>query len=178
MALCLIISVLNACGLSNNQKPAPIYGKAKSSRNDRSAVTHPIGDASSSEEASWYSSEYIFGQKKESTSPQRKMSPPVLALMTEADTYSEAGNLEAAVGKIQRALRIDSRNPLLLYKLAKIRLKQSRPGQAENLAKKAAILSDNNRRLKKQSWLLISEARKQQENYHGAKEALMKANQL
>jgi hypothetical protein len=95
------------------------------------------------------------------------MSPAVLALVSEAETSSRSGDLESAVVTLERALRIDSRNPTLTYKLAALRLKQSKPRLAEDLAKKAALLAADDKALKKKSWLLISEARRQQKNYHG-----------
>ena len=107
---------------------------------------------------------------------KKTLSPAVVALMSEADRNSKAGQLDYAVATIDRALRIDTRNPILTYKLAVLRLKQSKPRLAEDLAKKAALLAGNDKNLKKQSWLLISEARRQQNNLYGAKEAKLKAN--
>ncbi|MCK5120935.1 MAG: hypothetical protein KAQ91_03080 [Methylococcales bacterium] len=107
---------------------------------------------------------------------KKTLSPAVVALMSEADRNSKAGQLDSAVATIERALRIDTRNPILTYKLAVLRLKQSKPRLAEDLAKKAALLAGNDKNLKKQSWLLISEARRQQNNLYGAKEAKLKAN--
>lgn len=107
---------------------------------------------------------------------KKTLSPAVLALLSQADTNSKAGELDSAVATIERALRIDPRNPILTYKLAALRLKQSKPRLAEDLAKKAALLSANDKNLKKQSWLLISEARRKQNNLYGAKEAKLKAD--
>lgn len=112
------------------------------------------------------------------THVKKATSPAILALVFEADRRSRAGDLEAAVVTIERALRIDSRNPELTYKLAKLRLQQSKPRLAEDLAKKAALLSADNKAIKKKSWLLISEARKKQKNFFGAKEAKIKADRL
>ena len=114
--------------------------------------------------------------KKVST--EKPLSPAVLALVNEADRNGQAGDLESAVSTLERALRISPRNPRLTYKLAKLRLRQSKPRLAEDLAKKAALLSASNKRLKKQSWLLIGEARKQQKNFYGAKEARLKADKI
>lgn len=108
----------------------------------------------------------------------QSMLPAVAALVLAANKNIEMGDLASAVTTMERALRIDSRNPSLMYKLAKIRLKQSKPRLAEDLAKKAALLSVDNQLLKKQSWLLISRARKQQKNHLGAKKAMLKANSL
>ncbi|NOR68975.1 MAG: hypothetical protein GQ532_04655, partial [Methylomarinum sp.] len=107
---------------------------------------------------------------------KKTLSPAIVALMSEADRNSKAGQLDSAVATIERALRIDARNPILTYKLAVLRLKQSKPRLAEDLAKKAALLAGKDKNLKKQSWLLISEARRQQNNLYGAKEAKLKAN--
>lgn len=102
--------------------------------------------------------------------------PAVVALLTEADKNKASGDLDAAVVSTERALRIDSRNPTLTYKLAQLRIKQNKPQLAEELAGKAALLAGNNLDLKRKSWLLIAEARRQQQNYPGAKEAKAKAD--
>lgn len=102
-------------------------------------------------------------------------SPAVVALISEAERNSSHGDLDAAVVVTERALRIDSRNPTITYKLAQLRLKQSKPQQAEELAGKAALLAGSNLDLKRKSWLLIAEARQLQRNYQGAKEAKAKA---
>ncbi|MDD2761994.1 MAG: tetratricopeptide repeat protein [Methylomonas sp.] len=102
-------------------------------------------------------------------------SPAVIALLSEADRNRAAGDLDTAVMATERALRIDSRNPALTYKLAQLRIKQAKPQLAEELAGKAALLAGNNLDLKRKSWLLIAEARRMQQNYQGAKEAKAKA---
>ncbi len=172
-------------GCSGYQSPAPVYGGAR--------ATNPYED-NSTDRSKPVNQEKIVQQtpqnkefvhnpasiEKKIDSPVQKksLSPAVIALVTEADKNARAGDLEAAVVTIERALRIDPRNPTLTYKLALLRLKQSKPRLAEDLAKKAALLSANDRDLKKQSWYLISEARRQQKNYHGAKEAKIKADSI
>ena len=101
--------------------------------------------------------------------------PAVIALLTEADRSRTAGDLDAAVMATERALRIDSRNPTLTYKLAQLRIKQNKPQLAEELAGKSALLAGSDLDLKRKSWLLIAEARRMQQNYQGAKEAKAKS---
>lgn len=101
--------------------------------------------------------------------------PAVVALLTEAERNRASGNLDAAVVSTERALRIDSRNPTLTYKLAQLRIKQNKPQLAEELAGKAALLAGGDLDLKRKSWLLIAEARRMQQNYQGAKEAKAKS---
>ena len=102
-------------------------------------------------------------------------SPAVAALVTAATQSSNAGNIEAASAAIERAIRIEPRNAELLYKLAVLRLKQSKPVLAEDLAKKAALLAGKNNTLKKNSWLLIAHAKEMQSDKAGAEDAKNKA---
>lgn len=114
------------------------------------------------------------------TAPQVTVSgsPAVLALMNDAERNSRSGDLDAAAATVERALRIDSRNSALLYKLAQIRLQQNQPRLAEDLAKKSELYAGNNRELKKNSWLLIAKARYMQGDKQGANEARDKANRF
>lgn len=106
------------------------------------------------------------------------LSPAVGALVVAANQNSKTGNIESATTTIERAIRIEPRNATLYYKLALLRLKQSKPRMAEDLAKKSALLASGDTRLKKHSWLLIAKAREMQKNYQGAKEARAKADGL
>ncbi|OQW79549.1 MAG: hypothetical protein BVN35_01545 [Proteobacteria bacterium ST_bin11] len=102
--------------------------------------------------------------------------PAVVALISESDRSRNSGDLDAAVVVMERALRIDSRNPTLTYKLAQLRIKQNKPQLAEEMAGKAALLAGGDLELKRKSWLLIAEARQMQHNPQGAKEAKAKAD--
>ena len=66
----------------------------------------------------------------------------------------------------------------MYYKLALLKLKASKPREAEDLAKKAALLASNDIAIKKHSWLLIAKSREVQGNIDGANEARTKANGL
>jgi tetratricopeptide (TPR) repeat protein len=107
--------------------------------------------------------------------PSASSSPAVGALMTSANQNSQAGNLDSAIATIERARNIEPNNAGLYYKLALLRLKQSKPKLAEELAKKAALLAAGDRHLKKHSWLLIAHAREMQKDFQGAKAARDKA---
>jgi tetratricopeptide (TPR) repeat protein len=104
------------------------------------------------------------------------LSPAVGALVVAANQNTSTGKLDAASATLERAIRIEPRNANLFYKLALIRLKQSKPRLAEDLAKKSALLAASDRALKKHSWLLIAHARELQHNFKGAKEARLKAD--
>ncbi len=102
-------------------------------------------------------------------------SPAVTALVTAATQSTKTGDVESASAAIERAIRIEPRNAELLYKLAVLRLKQSKPVLAEELAKKAALLAGKDNILKKNSWLLIAHAKEMQNDNAGADEARNKA---
>lgn len=189
LASCL----LNGCSaFYGYQPPAPIYGKSTgtnpyeypSYETTRASTPEPVDSTEQTynkpdTETVETAVEIDHSQvRRENVTVKQTASPAILALVSEADRSSQAGDLESAVVTLERALRIDSRNPLLTYKLAKLRLKQSKPRLAEDLAKKAALLAADDIALKKQSWLLISEARRLQKNYYGAKEAKLKADKL
>jgi len=106
------------------------------------------------------------------------LSPAVVALVSKADQYSNAGNLVAASAQLERAMIIQPRQPTLIHKLASLRLKQSQPKLAEELARKSILLAQHNNALKRQNWLLISEARKRQHDFAGADQALINARKL
>jgi hypothetical protein len=103
-------------------------------------------------------------------------SAAVSALVLAANQDSQTGKMDSAVATMERAIRLEPRNPTLLYKLAVLRLQQSKPAQAEDLAKKAALLASKDIQLKKHSWLLIARAREMQHDSSGAQEARQKAD--
>ncbi len=105
------------------------------------------------------------------------LSPVVGSLVLAANEDSKKGNVESATNTLERASRIEPRNATLYYKLALLQLK-SKPSQAEDLAKKSALLAVNDPALKKHSWLLIAKAREMQKNFKGAQEARDKASKF
>ncbi|MGD7036254.1 tetratricopeptide repeat protein [Methylotuvimicrobium buryatense] len=104
-----------------------------------------------------------------------QLSPVAIAMISDADRSAGAGNLDSAAAVLERGLRIEPRNATLIYKLAEVRLKQAKPKQAEDLAKKSAILAGSDNALKKRCWLLIAEAKKIQGDLAGAMDAHLKA---
>lgn len=106
------------------------------------------------------------------------LSPAVNALALAANENSQSGDIESAATTIERAIRIEPRNATLYYKLALLKLKQSKPRMAEDLAKKAALLASKDNQMKKHSWLLVARARELQGDFVGGKEARAKAEKF
>ncbi|MEY3882620.1 MAG: hypothetical protein RIQ94_3416, partial [Pseudomonadota bacterium] len=64
------------------------------------------------------------------------LSPAVGALVLAASQNTKAGNIESATTTIERAIRIEPRNATLYYKLALLRLRQSKPDNQNQLWQK------------------------------------------
>lgn len=112
--------------------------------------------------------------------PTRKPAPPpsppaVLALLEEADAAGGAGQWDASAATLERAIRIQPRNPMLWHRLAKTRLQQGQFQAAEDLAKKSNVFAGGDQELVKQNWLLIAAARRQKGDREGAQDAEAKA---
>jgi Tfp pilus assembly protein PilF len=101
----------------------------------------------------------------------------VIALLDKAKKQSAAGRMGEAGANLERALRIEPRNPLLWHELALVRLAQGQYRQAENMAAKSNMLAGSNRHLQPENWRIIGEARSRRGDLQGAREAFEKAEQ-
>ncbi len=99
-------------------------------------------------------------------------------LIAQARDYRDQGQYERALPVLEQALRIDSRNALLWYEMASLRLDQGMNTAAEDSAQRAIRFSSGNTRVAIQSWLLIAEARRRQGKEAGAEQAMEKARAL
>ena len=108
----------------------------------------------------------------------RPQSPAVVALLDTAEQQANSGDLEAAAASLERAIRIEPRNPALWYHLATVRLSQGEARAAEQLAVKSNSLSTGNNAQQARNWELIARARRAQNDMDGAKAAERKARSL
>jgi predicted Zn-dependent protease len=83
-----------------------------------------------------------------------------------------------AAAVLERALRIEPRNPLIWQRLARLRLQQDMPRQAESLAAKSNSLAAGDSFLLADNWRLIASAREQQGDRAGAEAARRRAAAL
>jgi tetratricopeptide (TPR) repeat protein len=107
--------------------------------------------------------------------PAGAQPPAVVALLEHAEHQANAGDLEAAAVTLERAIRIDARNPVLWHHLASVRLAEGEAAQAEQLAAKSNSLAPGNRALQARNWQLIAEARRSQGDAQGARAAEQRA---
>jgi tetratricopeptide (TPR) repeat protein len=99
----------------------------------------------------------------------------VVALMDSARNDVAGGKPDAAVASLERALRIEPRNPRLWQELARLRLQQGQYQQAEGMATRSNSWAGDDRILRADNWRLIGEARLKRGDHQGAQAAFDKA---
>jgi hypothetical protein len=83
----------------------------------------------------------------------------VAGLMETARADVAAGRLANAAASLERALRIEPRNPRLWQELARLRLRQGEYTQAESLAARSNAWAGSDSGLREENARIISEAR-------------------
>jgi len=96
----------------------------------------------------------------------------IAGLMDGARSDAAAGRLTNAAASLERALRIEPRNPRLWQELARVRLKQGDYAQAESTAARSNSWAGSDNALRADNWRLIAHAREARGDAEGAKAAL------
>jgi len=96
----------------------------------------------------------------------------IAGLMESARADTSAGRLANAAASLERALRIEPRNPRLWQELARVRLKQGDYAQAENTAARSNSWAGGDSGLRAENWRLIAQAREARGDAEGARAAL------
>ena len=98
----------------------------------------------------------------------RTESIAIAGLMDGARTDAAAGRLANAAAQLERALRIEPRNPRLWQALARVRLKQGDYIQVEGLAARSNSWARDDPLLRAENWRLIAQAREARGDEQGA----------
>ena len=104
--------------------------------------------------------------------------PAVLGLLEQARADAAENKLQSAAGTVERALRIEPRNPWLWQELARLHLAQGDHAQAESLAARSSTWAGNDRALRAANWRLIGAARAARGDAAGAQAAAARAAEL
>jgi tetratricopeptide (TPR) repeat protein len=96
----------------------------------------------------------------------------IAGLLDGARADAAAGRLASAAASLERALRIEPRNPRLWQELARVRLKQGDYAQAESTAARSNSWAGSDNALRAENWRLIAHAREARGDAEGAKGAL------
>jgi Tfp pilus assembly protein PilF len=110
--------------------------------------------------------------------PAQKETVAVAGLMDSARAESAAGNHANAAASLERALRIEPRNPRLWQELARVRLQQRQFEQAESVAARSSSFAGSDNALRAENWRLIAEAREARGDANGARTARESADKL
>jgi Tfp pilus assembly protein PilF len=89
-----------------------------------------------------------------------------------------AGRLANAAASLERALRIEPRNPRLWHELAQVRVKQGQYAQAESVAARSNSWADTDNTLRGANWRLIAQTREARGDAEGARAASAQAEKI
>ncbi len=108
---------------------------------------------------------------------QTHPTPAVVALLDRAKSLASQGEGEQAAATLERALRIEPRNPWLWHRLAVLRLQQGEWQQAIELATKSNTLSNDHPPLLMGNWKVIGLALEHLDDKEGASRAMAKSEE-
>jgi tetratricopeptide (TPR) repeat protein len=97
------------------------------------------------------------------------------ALVSQATTQESSGELEAAAATLERAVRIEPRNPLVWIELARLRLLMQSPREADGLARRALSLSTDDPRASASALRVLAQSLRAEGRNDEAREAEQKA---
>ena len=151
MAVLMVVLIPGCSTAPPQQAPTPVVEQGQPVSAQPSPVTYPA-------------SRYTPPSSPENALAASTQPPAVVALLQQAEQQANAGDLESAAASLERAIRIDPRNPVIWYHLATVRLSQGEPSQAEQLATKSNSLAPGNYAQQSRNGLLIAQARRQLNN--------------
>jgi Tfp pilus assembly protein PilF len=102
----------------------------------------------------------------------------VAALADSARHEADAGRVAQAASTLERALRIEPKNPRLWQELARVRLREGDYAQVESLAARSSSWAGSDNRLRAENWRLIAESRTRRGDDAGARVAMERAEKL
>ena len=105
----------------------------------------------------------------------REGNAAVVALLESAREAEKARQYGRAAAALERALKVEPRNPWLWHRLAAIRYRQGRHPEAEALSRRSMSLSPEDLKLESRNWRVIAAARHGQGDEEGARDALRRA---
>jgi len=110
--------------------------------------------------------------------PAHAETPAIASLMDSARADTTGGRLANAAASLERALRIEPRNPRLWQELSRVRLLQRDYVQAESCAARSNSWAGSDDALRADNWRLIAQARQARGDSDGARAALGEIDRL
>ena len=110
--------------------------------------------------------------------PQPQERTAIAGLMERARADSAAGRLAEAAASLERALRIEPRNPRLWHELGRVRYQQGDYAQAESTCARSNTLAGTDTALRAANWRLIAQSREARGDRAGARAARTEADRI
>ena len=115
---------------------------------------------------------------RSNSKPRHETKAGVAKLLASAETYTTKKKYSSAQATLERAQRIDPKEPKVYYELSLIHLKKKQYRQAEQMCRKGLSLSHGNRPLQKKLWFAMANALNGQGQKQKAMKALQRADKL
>ena len=162
-------------GTREEGAPAPVISRSEAS--PAPAAPRQTMPSSPNTQTPAETSPPVFAPPPDGTPPATvaPRPPAVIALLDSAGRQEQNGQLENAAATLERAVRVDPRNAMVWYRLARVRLAQGQWQAAANLAAKSNSLAGAEVELQRRNWLLIAEARTRLGDSAGARAARARA---
>lgn len=106
------------------------------------------------------------------------LSAATKSLVTQATTQRKSRNFVQAAATLERALRIEPKNPLLWIEYGQLRMDEKNFTQAESMARKALASAIGDLRTQANAWRLIADSYKARNRNGEAQQAYERANSL
>lgn len=102
----------------------------------------------------------------------------IALLWQQAEDARAKDDMDAAIRAIERAVDVAPDDPVLLSRLAELRLQAGEAAMAEKLAMRSNTLTSENRLLSYRNWLIIEAARRKQGDQEGSDTARAEIERL
>lgn len=116
--------------------------------------------------------------KERPRTPPATLSPASRALVSQAQTQRQKGDLPGATVSLERALRIEPNNPLLWIEMGRLRMDQRNFPQAEAMGRKALSMAVGDDRTQAIAWQLVGDSLKARGKNPQAEAAYDKSREL
>jgi Tfp pilus assembly protein PilF len=106
------------------------------------------------------------------------LSTATRTLVNQATAQRKGRNFVQAAATLERALRIEPKNPLLWLEYGELRMDENNFAQAESMARKALASASGDARTQASAWRLIADSYKARNQNSEAQQAYGRANSL
>ncbi|MDZ7754153.1 MAG: hypothetical protein U5S82_21560 [Gammaproteobacteria bacterium] len=118
------------------------------------------------------------GDRFPAPQPAAPTSPAVVALLEQARDAEGQGRLDLSEANLERAVRIESRNPMIWHRLALIKLFRQQYPEAVAMAQRSNALAAGRPGLQRDNWRLIAQAEEARGRIPQAEEAAARARRV